>query len=256
MTQEERRLYLINFLMNEFSDYFGLKIPETVKEQKRLLRSLMNIRAPREVPEEFLKIQNEYLRNEIIKKGIIDCNTLSFVRDRISIWQGDITTLSCGAIVNAANSAMLGCFLPCHGCIDNSVHTYAGVQLRAECGEIMRKQREAEPTGRAKITEAYNLPCDYIIHTVGPIVRDALTKQDCALLSSCYRSCILLADEYNVKSIAFCCISTGEFRFPNDTAAEIAVKTVTECLEASCIERVIFNVFKNKDREIYEKLLG
>lgn len=151
---------------------------------------------------------------------------------------------------------MLGCFVPCHGCIDNAIHTYAGVQLRLECAEIMRRQNHEEPAGQAKITKAYNLPCDYVIHTVGPVVHGALSIKECELLRSCYMECLKTAEKHNITSIAFCCISTGEFHFPNDKAAEIAVDTVTEYLKNAKIERVIFNVFKDEDREIYARLLG
>ena len=200
-----------------------------------------------------MRIQDEYLRREIAEKGITDAEDLPFIQDRISLWQGDITTLKCGAIVNAANSGMLGCFVPCHGCIDNAIHTYAGVQLRLECDEIMRAQGRAEETGRAKITKAYNLPCDYVLHTVGPIVGSRLTDRDCDLNT---RSSVELAEKNGINSVAFCCISTGEFHFPNDAAARIAVDTVTEYLKDSNMERVIFNVFKDQDKDIYARLLG
>ena len=215
----------------------------------------MNIRAPKPVSKEFLTIQDEYLKQETQNKGITDVDALFPIRDRLCVWQGDITTLKCGAIVNAANAAMLGCFVPCHGCIDNAIHTYAGVQLRAECNRLMREQGYKEPTGRAKITGAYNLPCDYIIHTVGPIVHGRLTEKDCDLLKSCYIECLKAAEKNNIKSIAFCCISTGEFHFPRERAAEIAIDTVTEYLKNAEIERVIFNVFQDRDKELYEKLL-
>ena len=174
----------------------------------------------------------------------------------IQLWQGDITTLRCDAIVNAANSGMTGCYVPCHACIDNCIHTYAGVQLRLECARLMNEQGHLEGTGRAKITPAYNLPCRYVIHTVGPIASDTVTKNEKELLSSCYRSCLELAEKYSAESIAFCCISTGEFHFPNDKAAEIAVQTVREYKkqENSKIE-VIFNVFKDIDLKIYQDLL-
>ena len=172
------------------------------------------------------------------------------------MWQGDITTLACDAIVNAANSGMTGCYYPCHGCIDNAIHSYAGVQLRLACDAIIKAQGHEEPTGTAKITEAYNLPCRYVLHTVGPIITGPLKKQDENLLASCYRSCLVLAEEYGLKSIAFCCISTGEFRFPNQRAAEIAVKTVREYRKQTGSEiEVIFNVFKDIDDEIYRELL-
>ena len=255
MTQNERLYFLLEYLINESEHYSDINIPNNILEQKYLLRSLMNIRMPKPVSEYFIKIQDEYLRKEIADKGITDAQTLIPIRDRLFIWQGDITTLKCGAIVNAANSAMLGCFVPCHGCIDNAIHTYSGIQLRAECNNLMIKQGHEEKVGQAKITNAYNLPCDYVIHTVGPVVIRKPTKQNCEMLKSCYIECPKKADQYNIKSIAFCCISTGEFHFPNEKAAEIAVKTVTEYLQYSKIERVIFNVFKDKDKQIYKKLL-
>lgn len=253
MTQPERRIYLIKELLAERPEYSNLKIPAEEHEQEELLRSLFNIRMPGNISDEFLAAQDEYLQNEADKKGIVDIADLTPIEDGIYLWQGDITRLRCGAIVNAANSAMLGCFAPCHGCIDNAIHTYAGVQLRQKCAEIMREQGYSEPTGLAKITPAYNLPCDYVLHTVGPIIRGRVTERDENLLSCCYRSCLELAAENGVKSVAFCCISTGEFHFPNRLAAEIAVNTVREY--KGKIE-VIFNVFKDTDHEIYRELLG
>ncbi len=249
-------MFLIKYLLAESDRYSGIGIPEETKERKRLLRSLMNVREPKAPGGEFIKIQDEYLKGEIVEKGITDADELPFAENRISLWQGDITTLKCGAIVNAANSAMLGCFVPCHGCIDNAIHTFSGVGLRLECAAIMEKQGSLEPAGRAKITKAYDLPCDYILHTVGPITDGHLTERHRALLASCYNSCMDIAEQRGIKSVAFPCISTGEFRFPNEKAAEIAVKTVRKRLENSTVERVIFNVFKDEDRRIYEKLLG
>ena len=257
MTQTERRLFLMKELLREHPEYRNIKIPENTQEQKNLLRSLFNIRPPRSASKEFLKVQDEYLQAETAEKGITDLADLTPVQEGVYLWQGDITTLRCGAIVNAANSQMLGCFVPCHGCIDNAIHTYAGVQLRLACAEIMRAQGHEEPTGQAKITPAYNLPCQYVLHTVGPIIRSSLTKQDEKLLSSCYRSCLEVAEENGVRSIAFCCISTGEFHFPNQRAAEIAVETVRAYRQEtqSRIE-VIFNVFQEIDLHIYRHLLG
>lgn len=256
MTQEQRLIFLIKYLLNESKKYSGVCIPNDTSEQKTLFRSLVNVREPKEVSEEFIKIQDEYLRYETEAKGITNCQYLPFAESKISLWQGDITTLKCGAIVNAANSAMLGCFVPCHKCIDNAIHTFSGVQLRLECAKIMRKQGLAEKTGTAKITKAYNLPCDYILHTVGPIADGILTERHCNLLASCYNSCIELAEKNNIKSIAFPCISTGEFHFPNIRAAEIAIDTVRCRLKNSTVERVVFNVFKDEDRKIYEKFIG
>ena len=256
MKQEERLYFLIKYLINEPENYLDINIPEDIADQKPLLRALMNIRPPKGASEKFIRIQNEYLQTEINKKGITDQYELTPAYDRLFIWQGDITTLKCGAIVNAANRSMRGCFVPCHGCIDNAIHTYAGIQLRQECDDIMNKQGHEELEGQAKITRAYNLPCDYIIHTVGPVIRGAVTKKDRETLRSCYIESLKKAEQYNIKSIAFCCISTGEFHFPNEEAARIAVSTVREYLKNSDMERVIFNVFKDEDRKIYEKLLG
>ncbi len=256
MTQDERRIYLIRVLLSEEAQYRDMEIPTDIQQQKRLLRALFNVRMPRPVSQEFLTVQDAYLQEATRQKGITNIADLTPVQDGIYLWQGDITTLRCGAIVNAANSQMLGCFYPNHGCIDNAIHTYAGIQLRAACAELMERQGHEEETGRAKLTPAFNLPCDYAIHTVGPIVDGWLTRKDKELLVSCYRSCLELAEQNNIRSIAFCCISTGEFHFPNDKAAEIAVRTVKEYKEQthSKIE-VIFNVFKDIDLQIYRELL-
>lgn len=255
MTQNQRLIFLIRCLLAESDRYRDIDIPDSMTEQKNLFRSLVNVRQPKAVSSEFLKIQDEYLKYETAKKGITDADTLSFAENKISLWQGDITTLKCGGIVNAANSGMLGCFVPCHKCIDNAIHTFSGIELRLECATIMKKQVFAEQTAKAKITKAYNLPCDFILHTVGPIVSGRLTEKHCALLASCYNSCLDLAELNGIKSVAFPCISTGEFHFPNERAAEIAVSTVRERLKTSTVERVIFNVFKDCDKQIYKKLL-
>lgn len=256
MTQAERRIYLIKHLLAEQPRYQVLSVPADTAEQKRLLRSLMNIRVPQPIGEDFLAVQDEYLQGELAQKGVADFADLMPVSEGIYLWQGDITTLRCDAIVNAANSGMTGCYVPCHGCIDNCIHTYAGIQLRQECAAIMREQGREEETGKAKITRAYNLPCKYVLHTVGPIITGPLTGQDEKLLASCYRSCLELAEQYGIKSIAFCCISTGEFHFPSDRAAEIAVRTVREYRsENNSNIKVIFNVFKDVDYEIYRNLL-
>ncbi len=255
MTQTEKRLWLISSLLAERGEKFD--IPADEYNQKRLLRSLFNIRMPGAADEEFLRIQDEYLSEETREKGITDIADLEPARGDIYLWQGDITTLRCGAIVNAANSQMLGCFSPCHGCIDNAIHTFAGVQLRCRCNEIMSAQGHEEPTGQAKITPAYNLPCDYVLHMVGPIVSGRLTEEHCELLKSCYLSCLKLAEENGCKSIAFCCISTGVFGFPQHKAAEIAVSTVEEYKKTTGSDiKVIFNVFKDDDLMIYRDLLN
>lgn len=255
MLQSERRNYLINKLLAEQAQYSDIAVPQSEAEQKRLLRALMNVRPPESVGEDFLKIQDEYLQTELSEKGVTDIADLSPVEDNIYLWQGDITTLKCGAIVNAANSGMTGCYQPCHSCIDNCIHTFAGVRLRLECAGIMEKQGCPEPTGQAKITQAYDLPCDHVIHTVGPIVSGKLTAEHCRLLESCYQSCLELAVQNGIDSIAFCCISTGVFGFPKQEAAEIAVRTVRDFLKSHSI-KVIFNVFGSEDYDIYRKILG
>ena len=257
MTQSEKREYLITELLKELPEYESIKIPTNQMEQKKLLRSLFNIRMPLPVSDDFIAIQDGYLREETRLKGITSLNNLVPVQPDIYLWQGDITTLQCDAVVNAANSALLGCFCPCHGCIDNAIHTYAGIELRLECAGIMDKQGYPEPVGRAKITKAYNLPCRYVIHTVGPYIGSKVTEKDTEQLSSCYRSCLELAEQKGLKSIAFCCISTGEFHFPNYEAAETAIKTVKDFKKYSHSRiKVVFNVFKDTDYEIYRGLLG
>ena len=256
MNQDQRRRYLIEELLLERPSCRRQEIPADADRQKILLRGLMNVRHPAATSKEFMEVQDAYLQEELAGKQTTRLSELSPVRNGIYLWRGDITTLECGAIVNAANSGMTGCYQPCHNCIDNCIHTYAGVQLRLKCAEIMLQQGYEEPTGQAKITPAYNLPCEYVIHTVGPIVRGELTREHCALLESCYHSCLELADENEVGSIAFCCISTGVFMFPNEKAAEIAVGTVQKYkAETGSKIEVIFNVFKEQDERIYRELL-
>ncbi len=258
MNQSERRQFLIRALLREQPQLGIAEIPRGETAQKNLLRSLFNIRPPREADPAFLDVQNAYLCEEIRRKGITDLADLTpIARPNLYLWQGDITTLRCDATVNAANNQLLGCFCPCHGCIDNAIHTFSGIQLRTVCAKIMQKQGREEPTGTAKITPAFNLPCRYIIHTVGPIVMGRLTEEHERQLASCYRSCLALAAENGAESIAFCCISTGEFHFPNRRAAEIAVATVRQYLQESNNRlKVIFNVFKETDRQIYQELLA
>ena len=256
---ETELLYLTEYLLRESSLKGSNFMPGTYNEQRRLFRSLMNIREPKSIGADFLKIQDDFLQKEAQHKGIVDALKLpaSKANDKISLWQGDITRLQIDAIVNAANNRLLGCFVPCHACIDNAIHSAAGIQLRNECNDIMLQQGYPEPTGLAKITGAYNLPSKYVLHTVGPIINAPLTEKNCTDLASCYQSCLNLCEENKLKSVAFCCISTGEFRFPNQEAAEIAVETVIKHLNNNTsIEKVIFNVFKNEDYEIYLKLLN
>ncbi len=259
MTQREKREFLIRELLAELPQYKEIQMPMDENEQKRLLRSLMNIRPPRPISDSFLAIQDEYLREEAAKKGITDSSLLpvSSLDNRLLLWRGNITTLKIDAIVNAANSALRGCFVPCHSCVDNIIHSVSGIQLRLACDGIMKEQGYDEPAGKAKITPAFNLPCRYVLHTVGPVVSGNLTQRHCEQLAGCYQSCLELASEKGLKSVAFCCISTGEFHFPQQKAAEIAVQTVRDFLqEDTKIEKVVFNVFKQEDYDIYKRILG
>ena len=256
MNQSEKRLFLIRSLLNERPSCQKQIIPADSERQKILLRGLMNVRRPQPVGADFLQVQDEYLQVETAAKGITDISDLSPIQPGLYLWQGDITTLKCDAIVNACNSQMLGCFSPMHACIDNFIHTYAGMELRLKMHEIMAKQGHEEETGKAKITLGYNLPTKYILHTVGPIIQCKVTKEDEDLLASCYTECLKLAADTGVESIAFCCLSTGVFRFPQQRAAEIATNTVKQYLNKdSRIKKVIFNVFKDEDLKIYSGLL-
>ena len=219
----------------------------------------MNVRPPMPIGQEFLTVQDEYLSTERDMEGVVDVRSLPPLRrdERLVLWQGDITTLNADAIVNAANSGMRGCFHALHSCIDNIVHSKSGIQLRLYCDELMNRQGYEEPTGQAKITPAFNLPSRHVLHTVGPVIQGGVTRRDRELLASCYRSCLKLAAENDLETVAFCCISTGVFHFPNQEAAEIAVRTVTDFLQApSSIQKVIFDVFKDADKQIYQRLLG
>lgn len=276
MNETERIRILTNNLLDKLKEdsveYQNLEVADRIEEKKTAIRSLMNIRMPREISAELLKIQDNYLQEELAAKGVVSVFDIPTIKeeygsslsgaDKISIWQGDITRLHVGAIVNAANSQMLGCFVPCHRCIDNAIHSAAGMELRGECAHIMKERRirygrqYEEPTGTATLTKAYNLPCDHVIHTVGPIVYGALTEALCKDLRNCYENVLNCCMENGITSVAFCCISTGEFHFPNEKAAEIAIETVADFLQTNgdCMERIVFNVFKDSDLEIYRSL--
>lgn len=273
--QNEAMDDLLHQLIEDSNEYRNLEVTNNAEEKKNVIRSLMNIRMPRTLPEKLIKVQDMYLQEELALKGIVSLSEIPTVReqyksnhpfaDKLSIWQGDITRPKVGAIVNAANSQMLGCFVPRHRCIDNAIHSGAGMQLRAECNHMMSQRRikygrqYEEPTGTATLTKGYNLPCDYIIHTVGPIVHGKLTDSLRQDLQSCYENVLKCCMKNGIESVAFCCISTGEFHFPNDEAAKIAVETVTKFLDSNTdfhMDRIIFNVFKDNDRVIYEKIIG
>ena len=253
---------VLRTLLDERMEYAGLQIPDSLSEQRRMMRTLLNVRPPHPVSEDLIKAQDRELQRQLADKGIVALSDIMPCRvdGRLRLWQGDITRLQVDAIVNAANSALLGCFVPLHRCIDNAIHSAAGVQLRLACDRLMQAQGHPEPTGRAKITDGYNLPARYVLHTVGPIVRDTEpTPRQERQLADCYRSCLALADAHDLQSIAFCCISTGEFGFPQKRAAEIAVSTVRAYLDATVatgINSVIFNVFKDDDLSIYRNLLS
>lgn len=261
MNRMEQVCTLNRILLDEMPEYRPQAeiFPNEAGAQRRLLRSLMNVQSPRPLRKDFLTMQNELLSEEREEKGVVEAADLpvTAVHPQIAVWRGDITRLKADAIVNAANSALLGCFVPCHGCIDNAIHSAAGLQLREACRVLMSAQGYPEPNGRAKLTRGYNLPARYVLHTVGPIVSDQVTQRDRRELADCYRSCLELAAEHELHSVAFCCISTGEFHFPNEDAAKIAVNTVTEFLtQNTSIQKVIFNVFKDIDEKIYRTLLG
>lgn len=274
MNQEERLDYLVEKFKEDSVRYKNIEVSSDREEKRTVLRSLMNIRMPGEMAEEILKVQDEYLSERAKEKGIVtpaDIQTVAEALnsghrhgDKLSIWQGDITRLEAEAIVNAANSQMLGCFVPMHTCIDNCIHTFAGVQLRYACSQYMNRMRKRygqqyeEPTGEAFLTRGYNLPAKWVIHTVGPIVDGRLKDRHRRDLQKCYQSIMECCVKNNIRSVAFCCISTGVFHFPNDTAAEIAVDTVSKFLDTKreAFDRVIFNVFQDFDKEIYEGLLS
>lgn len=257
MDQSKRRIYLIQELQNELEPSKREVIPENETEQEKLLRKLMNIRPAEEISDDFLAVQDIFLQRELSKKDLTSVNDLKEVESDLYLWQGDITSLQADAIVNAANSDLLGCFIPNHNCIDNIIHTNAGIQLRLACSEITQKQGRKEAVGKAKITKGFNLPADYVIHTIGPYINSKVSPMKKDLLASSYMESLKLADKYQLESVAFCCISTGVFRFPNDQAAEIAVNTVKKYKkETNSDIKVIFNVFKNLDLYIYEQLLN
>ena len=261
-TQEERLDFLAEAFKTEFEDYKALDIPDDTEGKRRILRSLMNIRMPKEMADEVLEVQDEYLKNRAEEKGIVRVEDIPEIQDGISIWQGDITRLAADAIVNAANSQMLGCFVPMHTCIDNCIHTFAGIQLRNECNRQMNLLKNKygmsyeQPTAVPILTDAYNLPAKKVIHIVGPIVSGELTTKHEKELSDCYKNALDLCVGNGLKTVVFCCISTGVFCFPNKRAAEIAVSTVKKWLSENDgkIDRVIFNVFKDEDLDIYRKL--
>jgi len=268
MSTDEMLNVLLDALKTESKAAANVTVPKDAAGKWHLLRALINIRPPIPIRPELLELQDRLLSAQREAKGVTNLEALPSIHgefpgtrmpfaERLILWRGDITALAVDAIVNAANDQLLGCFIPHHRCIDNAIHSAAGIQLRLECSEIMRAQGHAEPTGQAKITRGYNLSARYVLHTVGPIIRNEVTEEDQHLLASCYAACLDLAACYeDIRSVAFCCISTGEFRFPRDLAADIAVQTVCDRLKRSDsrLEKIIFNVFTQEDYDIYASL--
>lgn len=233
-------------------------VPTAPQEQWRLFRALVNTRSPEPASEELLRLQDDVLQDILAYRGATAWNDIPNLpgRNQVKLWRGDITTLATDAIVNAANSQMLGCFVPGHHCIDNAIHTFAGIQLRLECARLMEAQGYPEPTGMAKVTSAYNLPSKHVIHTVGPIAEGFASETDQALLANCYTACLEAAADAGCESLAFCCISTGVFGFPQEAAAKIAISTVDQWLQQTGSSlNVVFNVFSEKDEQLYKSLL-
>ena len=272
--QEERLKSLVEAFIDDSDRYRGTDVPPDRESRKRMLRSLMNIRMPAPLSEDVLRIQDEYLKERAEEKGITDADDIETAyealgcrlpgAEHMALWQGDITAVRCGAIVNAANSQMLGCFIPMHTCIDNCIHSFAGVQLRAECAEKMEELREKygqdyeQPTAVPMLTGAYDLPADHVIHIVGPVVNGKVTPEQDDELSLCYSRILDLCMENSIKTVAFCAVSTGVFGFPQERACRIAVGTVSEWLSSheGAVDKVIFNVFSDRNRELYEHVLS
>ncbi|WP_080800574.1 protein-ADP-ribose hydrolase [Arabiibacter massiliensis] len=250
---------LVAYLGSERPEYAGLAVPDDPAERWAMARALMNMRPPLPVPPEVLADQDAVLQARMARTDVADARELPAIPgdDRLALWRGDITTLAADAIVNAANCKLLGCFIPGHHCIDNAIHTFAGMQLRLACDDLMRAQGHDEPTGQAKVTPAFNLPARFVVHTVGPMVPTGRpTPAQDEQLASCYRSCLDAAADAGCASVAFCCISTGEFRFPRERAARIAVDEVRAWLAGDArIERVVFDVFGDADEDVYRRLL-
>ena len=247
--------YLIDELIKEDQRFSNIEIPDNIEDKKDLYRALRNIREPKPISGEYLSIQDEYLKEEIKNKGIVNEKDIPYDLDIISIWLGDITTLKCDCIVNACNSYLLGCFNHKHRCIDNTIHSFAGMQLREECNNIMKGK--LLPNGEVVLTQGYNLPSKYIIQTVGPEINGTLTNKDRTDLEKCYYNSLELAKEKHLRTIAFPCISTGLFGFPKDEASRIAIKTITDYLKnnAYYFDHIIFNVFSEEDYNLYKNNL-
>lgn len=245
---------LLNYLIKEDKRLENIEIPSNYAEKMSFLRGIINIRSPRPTSDDILKLEDQLLQLELKEKEVTDVKDIKTKEGVIAIWQGDITALKIEAIVNPGNSALLGCFIPNHSCLDNQIHTRAGIRLRLACNEIM--QGKEEKVGQAKITDAYNLPCNYVIHTVGPMITRNVTKEDEELLANCYKSCLDLAKEKSIKTIAFPTISTGVFSFPKELASKIAVNTVRRYVKENpnTFDKIVFDVYEEEDKVYYDRL--
>lgn len=245
----------LNKMIQMLCEERGEPVPALTDDQKpNYFRALCNVRPPMLVTETFLRLQNEYLTAKTIERGIVDVEDFNY-KDNVALWRGDITRLNADAIVNACNAQLLGCFHPLHNCIDNVIHSNAGIQVRLDCYALTRGREEAN--GKVQVTRAYNLPSKFIFHTVGPIVYGKVSQVNERDFKNCYLSCLNKADEMNLKTIAFCCISTGEYRYPKKDACHLAVNTVREWKTATGSPlKIIFNVFLNEDEKYYERELG
>lgn len=256
MIKEELVDRLLDYFKMEDVGLRYLRIPRSYFEKRLLLRGIINCRYPFDINEDILKMEDQLLQLEYSEKEIVDVKDIIPMKGKIGLWKGDITTLKIQAIVNAGNSSLLGCFIPNHSCIDNQIHTYAGMRLRLYCYDMMGGKEES--VGCARLTLGYQLPCDYIIHTVGPVVDGELEEKEITELQNCYRASLDLALKHGIKTVAFLCISTGMFHFPRREASEIAIKTVSDYLEKypDSFEKIIFNVYLEEDYEIYFQQLN
>ena len=256
--------YLIEYLLKDCG--YSEKIPDDINQKKSLYRGLVNVREPKPISAEYLEVEDKYLQEELKNKKIKNADELLTIKeqyvnnnldnsDKMCIWQGDITKLKIGAIVNPANSQGLGCFLPNHNCIDNQIQTFAGIRMRLECNEYMKTINYNLETSKCFITEGYNLPAKKVIHAVGPIVESFLTDDLRTDLENTYINCLKCAIENGIRTISFPCISTGVFRFPKDEASKIAIRTVDKFLSENKdkIDKVIFNLWSKEDVIIYER---
>ncbi|MGW7166442.1 macro domain-containing protein [Streptomyces sp. NPDC054884] len=237
---------------------------------RELLRAVLTVREPGPLPEGANDAVDALLGGERRLRPTVRVESLPTIEERFPgsvlpaghrtvLWRGDLTVLDADAVVNAANSALLGCFRPLHPCIDNAFHNAAGPRLRDDCHAIMTLQGAPEAAGTAKITRGHHLPARYVLHTVGPVVDGRPQADDARVLASSYRACLDLAAEVEtIRTVAFCAVSTGVFGYPRSEAAPVALRTVTDWLDAhpGRFDRVVFTVFGEDDEQAYRHALG